>query len=333
MSVQMKFKRMLRARGMGAAITAFAGLLVIYIAFGLIDRNVFSPQNMMNLLRSMSKYLLIGVGQSFLLITGNIDLSLGSLVGMSAMITAQFMTSGIHPLIAISVALGACIIIGIVNGTLVGTFKLPPFIATLGTMFVTRGIAYLVNNNRNTDAISTGIGKEAADSFQNLFYYGKTFGIYNAFWIALLVFCVLFFLLQKTRTGRHIYAIGSNSDAARLSGVDVAKVTIKAYVIAAFCAGIVGLILAAQAGMGNMEAGNTYEMYGVAAGVIGGISPLGGSGILLGTFAGAAVWQTLENGLNMIGAQVGIQRIVIGVIVVLAVLLDVVLRTGNKKKV
>lgn len=333
MSIQMKWKRMLRARGMGAALTAFIGLFVIYIAFGLIDRNVFSLQNMMNLLRSMSKYLLIGVGQSFLLITGNIDLSLGSLVGMSAMITAQFMTLGMHPMIAIAVALGACILIGVVNGTLVGKFKLPPFIATLGTMFVTRGIAYLVNNNRNTDAISTGIGKESADAFQNLFYYGKTLGIYNAFWIAFFIFLVFFFLLQKTRTGRHIYAIGSNADAARLSGVDVTKVTIKSYMIAAFCAGVVGLILAAQAGMGNMEAGNTYEMYGVAAGVIGGISPLGGSGILLGTFAGAAVWQTLENGLNMIGAQVGIQRIVIGVIVVLAVLLDVVLRSGNKKRV
>lgn len=196
-------------------------------------------------------------------------------------------------------------------------------------MFVTRGAAYMVNNNRNTDAIATGIGKEAGDSFQNFFYYGKTFGIFNTFWIALILFLIFFFLLSRTRTGRHIYAIGSNVDAAKLSGVNVVATTIKAYLVSAVCACVVGLILCAQAGMGNMEAGNMYEMYGVAAGVIGGISPLGGTGLLLGTFAGAAVWQTLENGLNMIGAQVGIQRLVIGIIVVFSVLLDVVVRSGN----
>lgn len=326
---QSPIKKFLATRGMGAVITAFVGLIIIYIAFGLIDRNVFSGQNVMNLMRSMSKYLLIGVGQSYLLITGNIDLSLGSMVGMSAMISATLMTMGVTPAIAMVIALISCLCCGVVNGILVGKFKLPPFIATLGTMFVTRGVAYMVNANRNTDAIATGIGKEAGDKFQNFFYYGKTFGIYNTFWIALVLFFVFFFLLSKTRTGRHIYAVGSNVDAAKLSGVNVVTTTIKAYLVSATCACVVGLILCAQAGMGNMEAGNMYEMYGVAAGVIGGISPLGGTGLLLGTFAGAAVWQTLENGLNMIGAQVGIQRLVIGIIVVFAVLLDVVVRSGS----
>ena len=190
----------------------------------------------------------------------------------------------------------------------------------------------MVNSNRNTDAIASGIGKEAADSFGNFFYYGSTFGIYNTFWIAIALFVVFFFLLSGTRTGRHIYAIGSNAAAAKLSGVSVLATTTKAYLVSAFCSCVVGLILCGQAGMGNMEAGNMYEMYGVAAGVIGGVSPLGGTGILLGTLAGAAVWQTLENGLNMIGAQVGIQRLVIGIIVVGAVFLDVVVRNGAHKK-
>ncbi|HPR79296.1 MAG TPA: ABC transporter permease, partial [Candidatus Limiplasma sp.] len=186
--------------------------------------------------------------------------------------------------------------------------------------------------NRNTDAIASGIGADAGDRFQNFFYYGKTFGVYNTFLVALVVFIVFFFLPSKTRTGRHIYAIGSNVDAAKLSGVSVFATTTKAYLVSAFCAFVVGLILCAQASMGNMEAGNMYEMYAVAAGVIGGISPLGGTGLLLGTFAGAAVWQTLENGLNMVGAQVGLQRIVIGVIVVFSVLLDVVIRRGARKR-
>ena len=323
-----KFKQIMAVRGIGAALTAFVGLIIIYVAFGLIQPQVFSMRNILNLLRSMSKYLLIGVGQSYLLITGNIDLSIGSVVAMSAMISATMMSSGVMVPIAILVALICCLAVGVVNGVLVGKFRLPPFIATMGTMFVGRGIAYMVNGNRNTNAISTGIGKEAADKFQNFFYYGSTAGVYNTFWIALIIFLVFFFLLSKTRTGRHIYAIGSNADAAKLSGVSVLSTVTKAYMVSAFCSFVVGLILCAQAGMGNMEAGNVYEMYGVAAGVIGGVSPLGGTGLLLGTFAGAAVWQTLENGLSMAGAPVGIQRIVIGIIVVGAVLMDIVFRRG-----
>ena len=230
---QNPLKKILAIRGMGAALTAFVGLVIIYIAFGLINPAVFSGQNILNLLRSMSKYLLIGIAQSYVLITGNIDLSIGSMVGMSAMIAATLMTGGMSPILAILIALLSCLVIGIINGYLVGKFKLPPFIATLGTMFVARGIAYMVNGNRNTDAIATGVGKETADKFQNFFYYGKTIGVYNTFWLAIIVFIIFFFVLSKTRTGRHIYAIGSNVDAAKLSGVNVVATTIKTYLISA----------------------------------------------------------------------------------------------------
>ena len=322
-------RRFFSIRGMTSAIIAFVALILIYVAFGVGNPRIFSGANIQNLLRSMSKYLIIGIGQSYLLITGNIDLSIGSVVGMSAMISATLMTIGVNPVLAALITLVCCMVIGLINGVLVGQVKLPPFIATLGTMVVARGVAYMVNGNRNTNAIASGIGSEAGNRFQNFFYYGKTLGVYNTFWVALIVFIAFFFLLSKTRTGRHIYAIGSNADAAKLSGVSVFMTTTKAYLVSAFCSFVVGLILCAQAGMGNMEAGNTYEMYAVAAGVIGGISPMGGTGLLLGTFAGAAVWQTLENGLNMVGAQVGLQRIVIGVIVVSSVLLDVLVRNGG----
>ena len=325
-------KKLTAIRGMGAALIAFAAWILLYVVFGLIEPNIFSTNNMLNLLRSMAKYLLVGVGQGVILITGNIDLSIGSVVAMSAMISATMMSKGISIIVAVLVTLVCCLAVGVVNGLLVGKFKLPPFIATLGTMFCARGIAYMANGNRNTDAIVTGLGKEAGDAFQNFFYYGKTLGVYNAFWIAFLVFLAVFFIMSKTRTGRHIYAIGSNVEAAKLSGINVFGATTKAYLISAFCSFVVGLILVAQAGMGNMEAGNSYEMYGVAAGVIGGISPLGGSGLMLGALGGAGVWQTLENGLGIIGAPVGIQRIVIGLIVAGAVLIDVVFRQGIGSK-
>lgn len=322
-------KRINSTRGLAPALIAFGGWVVIYIAFGLISSAVFTTVNVLNLLRSMSKYLIIGVGQSFLLISGNIDLSTGSVVAVSTMVTATLMTKGVHPVLACLIALVACLGFGLINGVLVGEFKIPPFIATLGTMFAGRGVAYLVNNNHNTDAIQSGIGGRA-DTFQSVFYYGKTLGIYNPFWVALALFLIFFFVLQKTRAGRHLYAVGSNENAAKLSGVNVLKTTIFAYLVSAFCAFVVGLILCAQAGMGSMEAGNSYEMYSVAASVIGGVSPLGGSGLLLGTFAGAGVWQTLENGLGIIGAQVGIQRIVVGIIVVIALLADVLIRRRKK---
>lgn len=325
-------KKWSSVRGLRTALLAFVAWAVLMVVFGFIDSNVFKMTNILNLLRSMSKYLLVGVGQSIILITGNIDLSIGSIVAMSAMISCTLMTKGVSVIVAILVAFIACMAFGFINGVLVGKFKVPPFIATLGTMFAGRGIAYMVNNNRNTDAIASGIGKEAGESFQNFFYYGKTLGVYNAFWIAVIIFLVAFFIMSKTRTGRHIYAIGSNVEAAKLSGVNVFATTTKAYMISAFCSFVVGLILAAQASMGNMEAGNTYEMYAVAAGVIGGISPLGGTGLLLGTFAGAGVWQMLENGLGIIGAPVGIQRLVIGVIVTAAVLADILFRQGGTTK-
>ena len=159
MKKQSPLKRIFAIRGMGGALTAFAGLIIIYIAFGIINPAVFSGQNVMNLLRSMSKYLIIGIGQSYVLITGNIDLSIGSVVGMSAMIAATLMTMGVNPVVAILITFVCCMIIGVLNGILVGKWKLPPFIATLGTMFVARGVAYMVNGNRNTDAIASGVGK------------------------------------------------------------------------------------------------------------------------------------------------------------------------------
>ena len=172
MKKQSPLKRIFAIRGMGGALTAFAGLIIIYIAFGIINPAVFSGQNVMNLLRSMSKYLIIGIGQSYVLITGNIDLSIGSVVGMSAMIAATLMTMGVNPVVAILITFVCCMIIGVLNGILVGKWKLPPFIATLGTMFVARGVAYMVNGNRNTDAIASGVGKDAGETFQNVLYYG-----------------------------------------------------------------------------------------------------------------------------------------------------------------
>lgn len=320
-------RKVMGVRGIGQVLTVTAGLVVLCIVFGLLNDSFYSSRNIENLLRQIAPILIIGIGQAYVLITGNIDLSIGSVIGMSGMIAATLMTKGINPWVAVVIAILACIVTGILNGALVAQCKLPPFIATLGTMTVARGVAQIVNNNYNTDTIG-----EAAAGFRDVFYYGKTFGLYNTIWIALVLFLAFNFLLGRTRSGRHIYAVGSNIEAAKLSGVNTSRSIMIAYVVSAFCAGVVGLIICATAGMGTMDAGTMYEMYAVAAAVIGGISTLGGQGLLIGVVVGSAIWGVLQNGLQFAGAPVAIRNIVIGSIVVISVLLDIVIRKGRSKR-
>jgi ribose transport system permease protein len=318
------------ARGMGQVITVTFGLIALCAFFGIKNPNFISIRNLPNLLRQIAPFLIIGIGQSYVLITGNIDLSIGSVVGMSCMISATLMTKSVPPGVAVAITIICCLVIGVINGALVAIFKLPPFIATLGTMTIGRGIAQIVNNNYNTDSIG-----EAGKAFRDLFYSGKTmagsFTIYSGVILTVILWLIFNFILSATRAGRHIYAIGSNAEAAKLSGVSVFSATAKAYLVSAFCACVVGLITTATTGMGTMDAGNGYELYAVAASVIGGVSTLGGQGILLGTVVGASIWAVLQNGLSLLNAPVAIKNIVVGVIVVFSVLLDVVIRRGAPK--
>lgn len=318
--------RIKNTRGIGQVITVTFGLVIMLIAFSFINPVFFSQRNVNNLLRQIAPILLIGIGQSYVLITGNIDLSIGSVIGMSAMVSATLMSHNVAPIVAMLIALSGALFIGFLNGFLVVKGKLPPFIATLGTMTIARGIAQIVNGNYNTNSIG-----EHAQGFREFFYYGKTFGIYNTVVIAIVVWFIFNFVLRRTRIGRYIYAIGSNVEASRLSGINVLSTTVVVYVVSALCASLVGFIQVGSAGMGAMDAGNGYEMFAVAASVIGGVSTLGGQGLLVGTVIGAAIWAVLENGLQFAGAPIAIRNIVIGIIVIVSVLLDVVLRRRTTK--
>ena len=222
------------------------------------------------------------------------------------------------------ITLAACCVVGLLNGLLVSIAKLPAFIATLGTMIIARGIAQLANGNMNTDGIPA-----EADTFKNLFYYGDTFGLYNPIWIGIFLFLLFAFVLGKTCTGRHTYAFGSNYEAAKLSGVNVVLAETKVYVFSAFLAGIVGLMLTAQSGMGTMNAGMSYELNAVAASVIGGVSTMGGQGLLFGTVIGSFIWGVLNNGLQFAGAPLALRNLVIGVVVIISVLIDRIARSGK----
>ncbi|MDO4339018.1 MAG: ABC transporter permease [Eubacteriales bacterium] len=326
-----KKRSILSAPGMASVLTAYAGVVILLIIFTIMNPNFIKPTNLMPLIRSICPYLLVGIGQGIVCITGNIDLSIGSVIGMSTMISATLVCNGMNIILALVIDLVVCMAVGLINGVLVGKFKLPPFIGTLGTMTIGRGIAQLVNGNYNTGDIGT---EGMVTWFRNVFYYKRIGFLYYSVIITFLIWFIFNYLMNYTKYGRHIYAIGSNQDAARFSGVNVFKTTTIAYLISAFCSFIVGLIMTAQAGMGNMQAGLSYEMYGVAAAVIGGISTLGGSGLLVGTIAGASVWAILQNGLTMANVPAALRNIIIGIIVVACVLIDIARRNGmiGKKK-
>ena len=331
---QNPIKKFISARGVGQVLTVLVGLVILCAVFNIINPNFLGQRNVANLLRQIAPWIIIGIGQGYVLITANIDLSIGSVVGMSCMIIATMICNGAHPIVGIIVALAASLCTGVLNGVLVAQFKLPPFVATLGTQTICRGIAQLVNNNMNTDGITGAKFGAAAKAMTNIFYYNKTLGIFNTFWIAVILWIIFNFILAYTRTGRHLYAIGSNTEAAKLSGVNVPLSIIKAYVVSAFCASVLGLIVCSQTGTGTTNAGTSYETFAVAASVIGGISTMGGTGILSGVLVGASVWAVMDNGLQMIGTQVGLKNVVVGLIVIVCVLLDVIRRTGmiGKKK-
>lgn len=324
-------KHIISIRGMGQVISVSAALIIMTVIFGIINPSFFSGDNTTNLLRQVVPIMIIGMGQSYVLITGGIDLSIGSVAGMSCMISATLMTTGkMNPWLACIITLFVCCLVGLVNGFLVAKTKLPAFIATLGTMIIARGIAQLANGNLNTDGIPA-----TANGFKDLFYYGETFGLYNPIWIGILLFIIFAFILGKTKTGRHTYAIGSNYEAAKLSGVNVIVAETKVYIFSAFLAGIVGLMLTAQSGMGTMNAGTGYELNAVAASVIGGVSTMGGQGLLFGTVIGSFIWGVLNNGLQFAGAPLALRNLVIGVVVIISVLIDRVARSGkfNLKKI
>ena len=322
-------KKIVSIRGMGQVISVSAALIVMVAAFGTINPLFFSGENTINLLRQVAPILIIGIGQSMVLITAGIDLSIGSVAGMSCMLSAVIITkTNIHPYLAIVITIFCGCCIGLTNGFLVSRTKLPAFIATLGTMIIARGVAQM--NGQNTDGIvRTGyIYNEAAENVRQFFYYGKLLGVYSTTWIALVLFLVFAFILAKTRTGRHTYAIGSNYEAAKLSGVRVVLAETKVYIFSTFLSSTVGIILMAQSGMGSMDAGNMYELNGVAASVIGGVSTMGGQGLLFGTVIGASIWGVLQNGLMFAGAPLALRNIVIGIVVIISVLIDRIAR-GN----
>jgi len=291
----------------------FIGFGLIFLIFSLSSEYFLDVYNLMNILVQSSLIAIIAVGQTFVILTGGIDLSVGSIVALTSVGSGMMLVSGVP--IPIAIILGVLIGVGagIVNGITIAYGKVPAFIVTLGMMSIARGGALALNNGKPVSGLPLGFERIASAEIFGI----PIFAIYMA-----VVFAIGFFILYKTRLGRHVFAIGGNREATKLSGINVPFNEMMAYAISGLLAGLGGVLLTARLNYATPISGNSYELDTIAAVVIGGTSLAGGEGGLMGTLIGALLLGTLRNGLTLLNVVSYYQQIIIGSVIILAVFYD-----------
>ncbi|SDJ04995.1 ABC transporter permease [Nonomuraea jiangxiensis] len=301
---------------LGREMNGVPVLLVIALALSLFTDTFLTGTNMDNLGRQVSIYAIIAIGQLLVIITGGIDLSVGSVVGLSGVIAALtvFETAGGGSVVlAIVLALLTGAATGAISGLLVAVVKMPPFIVTLGFMGIARGVTLLLTGGRTVQPLPGAFAEIAG---------GETLGIANLIWITLLVTAVVWFALRRTVWGRYVYAVGSNKESARLAGVPVRSVQVSVYALSGTLAALGGVLLASRLSNGVPTAGTGYELQAIAACVIGGASLFGARGTALGTLLGALIVGMLNNGGTLLGVDPFYLQIAIGALILAAVAVD-----------
>lgn len=296
-------------------------VVVMMVILSFATKNFFTVNNLRNLVRQTSVNGIIALGMTFVIISGGIDLSVGSVVGVSSIVVAKLLVAGIGVFPALLIALVVCTLLGLVNGWIIHYGKVPPFIATLGMMQAARGIVMLLSNAR----MIAGLPKSFTGFAQKVIL-----GVPSLFFVWLLVILVTFVLTTKTIFGRNIFAYGSNIEAARLSGINTAKVTLSVYAMSGLLSGIAGILMTSRLGNGIPTAGQGYEMDAIASAVVGGASLSGGSGTILGTVLGALLISIIQNGGNLLGINAFILQIIVGVLIVASVWIDQKRKTVKK---
>jgi len=289
-------------------------VLLIFIAALILTTNDFlTLTNLDNLVRQVAVFAILSIGQLFVILTGGIDLSVGSVLGLSGGVTALLLAAGAPIPLAILAGLLVGLLVGLINGQLVSRLKLPPFIATLGMLGIARGVVLLLTGARTIAPLP--------DAF-NIIANGSILGLPSLFWILILVAIVAAFVLGRTVFGRYVYAVGSNAESSRLSGVPVNAVLIAVYSISGLLAGFAGVLTTSRLGAGIPTAGTGYELQAIAGAVIGGASLSGAKGRTIGAVLGALIMAILANGGNLLGVDPFYLQIAIGLLIILAVYFD-----------
>jgi ribose transport system permease protein len=313
-------------------VKPFVALLIMVIVMTFLSENFATSDNFFNVMRQVSVNLCISVGMTLVILTGGIDLSVGSVLALSGAVAAGLMKNGIAlegPGIFIGFTFWGCIlvalligaILGAFNGLMITRFKLPPFVATLGMLTIARGLTMLYTKGFPI----TGLGKGFS-------YLGTGWfaGVPMPVWIAIVVVIIFAFYMKKTRNGRYIFAIGGNEKASLLSGIKVNKVLLLVYIMAGLLAAVAGLLVTARLDSAQPNAGSGYELDAIAAVVIGGTSMSGGKGSIAGTVVGALIIGVLNNGLVLLNVSPFWQQVIKGFVIIGAVILD---KYSSKNKI
>lgn len=311
---------------------AFFALILIILVFSLLSPYYFAVGNFLTMASHVAIYGLLAIGMLMVIVNGGIDLSVGSTLGLSGVV-AGFLMQGVtldmfgvvlYPAVWVVVVL-CCVLgalIGLINGVLIARFKVPAFVATLGVMYMVRGLALLMTNGLTYNNLG---GSEALGNLGfNRLGFDRLFNVPDGVLILIVVALLGSLMLNRTAFGRWLYASGGNERAAQLSGVPVQRVKISVYMMSGGCAAIAGLILSSQLTSAGPTAGTTYELTAIAAVVIGGASLMGGTGNIRGTLLGAFVIGFLSDGLVIIGISSYWQTVFTGAVIVLAVLLNAI---------
>ncbi|MBJ6133982.1 ABC transporter permease [Ochrobactrum sp. Q0168] len=309
---------------------ALGSLVVLAAIFSATSSAFFSVGNGMTIALQVTSIALLGIGATYVIITGGIDLSVGSVLALAGVVAALAVKELQFP-IWISMLLGILTgsLCGLINGLAVTKLRLPPFIATLGMMLIARGVALQITGARAVSGLGESFGVLGNGSLFRLESIDEqgfpvvTFpGIPYPVVLMIVIAIIAAFVLNRTVFGRHIYAIGSNAVAARLSGVNVSRITIYTYLISGTLAGLTGCVLMSRLVTAQPNEGVMYELDAIASAVIGGTSLIGGVGTISGTFIGAFVIGILRNGLNMNGVSAFTQQIIIGLVILVTVWID-----------
>lgn len=296
------------------------------IIFSLLSENFFTAANLLNVTNQATFIAIIAVGMTFVIISAGIDLSVGSVFALVGIITAGVLTLDITPLwlrlpLALLAGLAVGLCAGLFSGLMISRFNVAPFIATLAMMTICRGLASL-------SPPIFGHGLKIQSTISGLpgafgaIGKGHILGIPAPVIVMVVVYVIGGVVLHQSRLGRYTYAIGGNEEAARLSGIDVRRVKLLVYILCGGLTALSGIILASKMGVGDPKVGVLYELDAIAAVVIGGTTLMGGRGSMLGTFIGAMIIQVLYNGLNLVGVSSFLQKVIIGIVILAAVLID-----------
>ncbi|GAB6261075.1 ribose ABC transporter permease [Photobacterium sp. R1] len=292
-------------------------LLFLIVVVSFLNPNFFTADNILNILRQTSVNAIIAVGMTLVILTAGIDLSVGSVLALCGAFAASLIAMEVPVLIAVPTALLAGAALGAVSGIIIAKGKVQAFIATLVTMTLLRGVTMVYTDGR---PISTGF-TDTADAFA-WFGTGYALGIPVPVWLMVVVFAAAWYLLNHTRFGRYVYALGGNESATRLSGINVDRVKIGVYAICGLLAALAGIIVTSRLSSAQPTAGMGYELDAIAAVVLGGTSLMGGKGRIMGTLIGALIIGFLNNALNLLDVSSYYQMIAKAVVILLAVLVD-----------